>query len=172
MSKNKGFDPKEIEKWKNEMAESNSLFVFSEEEENTEDYAEFFFIGKFKGEEVIYDAAMYTLSLSYENKLDEEAEEKALQKYPGNAPFVDGPKLSEEDFESYKAYLMAELEEEDAIKVCETIEYDEEFEFGVGLEVCLNVEEITKEVIVDFINRFNSGTFAPDPTMFSFEDEE
>jgi hypothetical protein len=40
------------------------------------------------------------------------------------------------------------------------------------LDISLNVEEITQEVIEKFISDFNAGTLELDPTLYSFTSEE
>jgi hypothetical protein len=53
--------------------------------------------------------------------------------------------------------------------VAEYIEVDTDFEYGVGLDVGLNVPEITVEVIEKFIEEFNEGTIQLDTTLYSFK---
>jgi hypothetical protein len=68
--------------------------------------------------------------------------------------------------------IIEELEEEEVIQVAEFVEIDEEFEYGIGLDIALNVEEIDGEVITKFVNEFNAGTLKLDPTLYSFTNEE
>lgn len=67
---------------------------------------------------------------------------------------------------------MEELEETDAIKVKEHINIDDDFDYGVALEVCLNVEEITGQVIEKFVKDFNSDKLVLDNTLYSFKHED
>ncbi|HAZ26388.1 MAG TPA: hypothetical protein DCY95_18915, partial [Algoriphagus sp.] len=57
---NPGFDPKEISKLKQELKASGKSFQLIPEEENSDEFVNFYFIGMFEGKEVIYDAALYT----------------------------------------------------------------------------------------------------------------
>ena len=61
------------------------------------------------------------------------------------------------------------MEDEETIKVSEFVEIELDFEYGIGLDIALNVEEITVEVIEDFIKNFNAGTVKLDKTMYSFK---
>ena len=72
------------------------------------------------------------------------------------------------------AEVIMELEDEAAVKVKERLELDEGLTFGVGLDVALNVGQITDDVISEFIQKYNSGGLRLDPTYYSFktEDEE
>jgi hypothetical protein len=49
---------------------------------------------------------------------------------------------------------------------------DDEFGFGIGLEVALNEPEITPGVLAKFVAAYQAGTFVPDATLFSFPGEE
>ena len=72
---NKGFDPVEINKFKDLLKKEEHGFVYDEEEENTTEYAHFYFLGMFEGKEVIYDAVIYTLRLHHNSELYEIAEQ-------------------------------------------------------------------------------------------------
>ena len=67
---------------------------------------------------------------------------------------------------------MAELEETDAIKVQEHINVDPDFDYGVALEACLNIDEVTEDVIKKFVNDFKSNNLLLDNTLYSFKHEE
>ena len=60
----------------------------------------------------------------------------------------------DEEVELMITELIEEIEENEEIKVAENVEVDEDFEYGVGLDVCLNVEEIDDEVVEKFIEDF------------------
>ena len=60
----------------------------------------------------------------------------------------------------------------DEIKVSEFIQLDEQFEFGIGIEAALYVPTLEDDVIENFIQNFNNGTFKADETMYSFKNEE
>ena len=78
--------------------------------------------------------------------------------------------VSEEAEEMLEEFI-EEMEDEETIKVAELMEVDPAFEFGIGLEVALNVEEITLEIIDKFITDFNNDTLQLDKTLYSFKNE-
>jgi hypothetical protein len=79
---NKGFDPQQVADYRKKIEASPYNFVFDEEDENNEEYAHFYFVGKYKGKDVVYDAVIYTLRLQHESELYEIAEERAEQHFP------------------------------------------------------------------------------------------
>ncbi len=174
MSINEGYDPKEIQVLQEEIAETGNLFVFKEEYEPNEEYGEFLFIGTHEGKPVVFDCIMYLLSVSYENKLLEEAEALASKQNPAWAAIIDAGNETEypEDLEDFIAYTLVDLEEDEAVMVKEAVELDFNFEFGIGMEVSLNLDAIIPAEINEFISQYNDGTFEPDPTLYSFEEEE
>lgn len=183
MAKNKGFDPAEIQSMKDEIGEGQS-YVVIESEDNSNDFMNFYFIGKHEGEEVIYDAALYTLRLQHSSEIHEMAEQKVAEKFPefkklSESEDEDVTSLDELDEEIglYLTEVMDELEEEDAVKVNEHIDIDLQGDFGIGLDVGLNVEKISQQVIEKFIREFNDGSLKLDETLYSYqfdhgEDEE
>jgi hypothetical protein len=60
MNVNKGFDPQTIEEYASRMKALGTSYILDEEEESSDEYAHFYFIGKFEGRDVIYDAVIYT----------------------------------------------------------------------------------------------------------------
>lgn len=177
MAKNKGFDPEEIKSMKDEIGEGQSYAVI-DSEDNSDDFMNFYFIGKFDGKEVIYDAALYTLRLQHSSEVHEMAEHKVAQKFPkfrkisyeedenGDiAPLDD----LDEEIGLYLTEVMDELEEEDSIKVSEHVDVDEHGDFGIGLDVGLNVDKVSQEVIEKFITAYNSNALKLDETLYSFQ---
>ncbi|OEK04324.1 hypothetical protein [Roseivirga misakiensis] len=177
MESNSGFDPTEIEKMRAEIG-SDQSYVVIESEDNSDDFMNFYFIGKHDGKEVIFDAALYTLRLQHSSEIHEMAEHKVAQKFP------DFKKISYEEDENgdieplddleeeiglYLTEVMDELEEEDAIKVSEHIDVDEHIDFGIGLDVGLNIEKVTHESIEKFIKDFNADAIKLDETLYSFQ---
>jgi hypothetical protein len=138
------------------------------------EFAHFQFVGKHEGIEVIFDAVMGTLRLNHSSLVFEEAETRMKKAYP-NYVEIDKRKPNhklDEDLELMLEEIIEELEEEEVIKVSEFVEVETDFEYGIGLDVSLNVEEITHEVITKFISDFNAGTLELDPTLYSFTSEE
>lgn len=181
MADNQGINPAEIRRLATEFHRSGKSFSYVDEDEVSAEMAEFFFIGKHKGREVVFDCLLGTLRLAYESNLLELAEARTKEKFPDYKGFefdVDetgnaiGESEESEEIESYKAFAMYEIEEAGEANVAESVSYDESFEYGVGLEAYLNVPEITEEVIEDFIAGFNSGSLKLDPVRYSFESED
>ena len=178
---NRGFAPEEITEYRRKMEAKKQNFIIIDSEDNSDEYVNFYFIGKYDDKEVIYDAVIYTLRLHYHSELYEIAEHKAAQRFPNfkNISYEEdengdlkAPSREQEEIGLYMAEVMMELEEEEAVKVQEHVEIDPHIDFGIGLDAALNVNKITKKVISDFVNRFNSGTLELDETLYSFIEEE
>ena len=185
--KNEGFDPEEIKLLKEECKEAGTNFVYSEPDEDedseaadNQEFAQVQFVGKYKNEEVIFDTIFCTLRLHHSGLVYEKAVEEVKKIYPKyltederDAKYKIDAK-AEEEIEEILGELMDGIEDDEEIKVSEHYEFDTDFEYGVGLEVCLNVEKITSDVIENFIKRFNDGTLKLDNTLYSFvtEDED
>lgn len=179
--KNKGFDPGVIVSYRKRMLTGGRPFVFDEEEEQSDEYAHFYFIGVYEGKEVIYDTVIYTLRLQHESELFEIAEHRAAQHFPnyrkisydedddGNLESLDA---DQEEIGLYMAEVILELEEEEAVKVSEHVDQDIHAEFGISLDVGLHVSKVTVEVIVKFIRDFNDDCLKLDETLYSFQTAE
>lgn len=174
---NDGFDPIEIAELKKECEQEGQNYVIVEDEDGMNDsgeFAHFQFVGKHEGQEVIYDAVMGTLRLNHSSLVFEEAETRMKKSYP-NYIEIDKRKPNQkvdEDLELMLEEIIEELEEEEVIKVSEFVEVETDFEYGIGLDISLNVEEIDHEVITKFIENFNNGTLKLDQTLYSFTSEE
>ena len=180
---NENNKPPKIEELKSQMSSSGKNHVVIDSEDNSDEYVNFYFLGVYEGKEVIYDAAVYTLRLHYHSELYEVAEHKAAKFFPefesirykedenGDLEILDD---KEEEIGLYMAEVMMELEEEGEIKVKEHVELDPNLDQEVGLDVALNVDEITIEIISDFVNQYNEDTLELDDTYFTFQiqDEE
>jgi hypothetical protein len=180
MKENPGYDSAEIHRLKNELLLSGKSFSYVDEEEVSSEMAEFFFVGKHEGKEVIFDCLLGTLRLAYESNLLELAEARTKEKFPDYRGFDYDPENPDseeepeepEEIEAYKAFAIYEIEEAGEANVAESISYDEQFEYGLGLEVYLNVPEITEDTIEQFIQDFHQGTLRLDPVRYSFESED
>jgi hypothetical protein len=178
---NMGFTPEVIQEYKAKMKSSGTTYVLDEEDENTDEYAHFYFVGKFEGKEVIYDAVIYTLRLQHESELFEIAEHRAAKHFPqykkitydedenGNLENLDP---LEEEIGLFMAEVIMELEEEEAVKVKEHVDEDSNADFGVALDVGLHVEVVSPKVIEKFVRDFNEDTLKLDDTLFSFQTTE
>lgn len=170
---NAGYTKEEIDLLKEECAELDQNFVLVDDEPEEEaDYAQFQFVGKHDGKEVIYDAVLSTLSMHHSSRLYEEAEKKISKIYKDFVPYElrEENTVVNEEAELMMEELIQEMEDEDTIKVSEFVEIDLDFDFGIGIDAALNVEEITVEVIDKFISDFNAGTLKLDKTLYSFKD--
>lgn len=167
----------EVARVKQEMLEAGTPFLLTDEPQLPE-FKHFYFVGNHEGKEVVFDAVVYTLEMYYASTLYEIAEEEAVKQFPHYKPYdlnvdesgeiiADGE--VDEEIEEYKASIIMELQEDDEVKVKETIQFDADFDYGVGLEAMLNVEEVTEEVITKFISEFNAGTLRLDENLYSFE---
>jgi hypothetical protein len=174
MSQNQGYDQSEINALREEMAATGNFFVYKNDYEPDETFAEFLFIGEHEGKPVIYDCMLYLLSMAYENKLLEMAEEQAREHNPAWGKYLDSGDEDSypEELEDFIAYALVDLEEDNAVMVKEEVLFDFDFEYGIGLEVSLNRELITPDEINRFVTSFNNGSLKLDPTLYSFESED
>lgn len=181
MTQNKGFEPEVIQGYKTRMQQFGKNYLLDEEDESTDEYTHFYFIGLYEGKEVIYDAVMYTLRLQHESELFEIAEHRAARHFPnyrkityeedenGNLATLDP---EQEEIGLYIAEVIMELEEEEAVKVKEHVDMDVNAEFGVALDIGFHVEKITPAAIERFIKDFNEDTLQLDETLYSFQTED
>jgi len=181
-NQNPGFDPQEIEELRAECREEGNSFVLVEDEDldmlEAGECEHIQFVGKYKDEEVIYDALIYTLRLHHSSMVYEMAVEQIKKSFPAYVPPEERKpnyKISpedEEEAETALTELIEEIEENETIKVQEHVEVDTDSDYGIALDVCLNVEEINDEVIEKFIENFNSGMLSLDTTLYSFSEDE
>lgn len=172
---NAGYTQEEIDLLKEECEELGLSFVLVDEDDEPEeeaDYVQFQFVGKHEGKEVIYDAVLSTLSMHHSSRLYEEAEKKVANIYKDFVPYElrDENTPVNEEAELMMEEFIQEMEDEETIKVAEFVEIDLDFDFGIGIDAALNVEEITADVIEKFISDFNNGTLKLDKTLYSFKD--
>ncbi|KAB7728090.1 hypothetical protein F5984_20280 [Rudanella paleaurantiibacter] len=180
-NQNPGFDPKEIEELRAECREEGISFVYIEDPDldmlESGECEHIQFVGTYKGQDVIYDALVYTLRLHHSSMVYEMAVEQLKTSFPSYVPPEERKanyKISpedEEEAETALTELIEELEETEAVKVQEHVELDLESDYGIALDVCLNVEEINEEVIEEFIQNFNGGTLKLDTTLYSFTED-
>lgn len=178
---NSGFDQETISSYRKRIMATGRNYVPDADDEQSEEYAHFYFIGFYEGREVIYDAVIYTLRLHHESELFEIAEHRAAQHFPqykkiayeedddGNLESLDA---QEEEIGLYMAEVIMELEEEESVKVSEHVDQDVNVEFGISLDVGLHVEQITAEVIQKFVRDFNDDNLKLDPNLYSFQTQD
>jgi hypothetical protein len=180
-SHNKGFDPHHIETLKNELKSLNKVYKIIPDEENSEEFVNFYFLGFYEGKEVIYDAALYTLRLHHASEVYELAEHEAAKKFSnfktiayeedenGNLKPLSS---EEEEIGWFITETIMEIEEDETVKVQEFVDIDTHHDFGIGVDAALNVEFINDKVISDFVKNFNDDTLVLDETYYSFMSEE
>jgi hypothetical protein len=157
---------------------SGQPFIFDAEDELSEEYAHFYFLGTHEGNETLFDTVLYTLRMQHESELFEIAEQKAVQHFPhykkiqyeedenGNLMALDN---LEEEIGLYMAEVMMELEEEGEVKVKEHVELDLHHDCGIGLDVGLHLDQVTPKIIERFIRDFNEDKLVLDPGLYSFQ---
>jgi hypothetical protein len=178
---NKGFEPNVIAEYTQKIKALGQSFIADDADENTDEYVHFYFIGKYEGRDVIYDAVVYTLRLQHESEMFEIAEHRAAKHFPnyrkityeedenGNLSALDD---EEEEIGLFMAEVIMELEEEGAVKVREHVDLDTHVDFGVALDVGLHVEKITPAIIERFIHDFTNDTIDLDETLYTFQTKE
>lgn len=175
---NKGLEPQVIREYREKMDREKQNYLIIESEDNSDEYVNFYFIGNYQGREVIYDAVMYTLRLHHVSELFEIAEHRAARHFPNYKSIrykedengdLEVLNDQEEEIGLYMAEVMMELEDEEAVKVKEHVEVDPRLDFGVGLDVALNVDKITPEVLSSFVDQYNNGNLKLDETLYAFQ---
>lgn len=180
---NQGFEQQTIQEYRNRINASGVGYVVDTEDENSDEYVHFYFIGTFEGREVIYDAVIYTLRLQHESEMYEIAEHRAAKHFPAYKPItyeedengnLENLDPLEEEIGLFMAEVIMELEEEGTVKVQEHVDLDKNAEFGISLDVGLHREKVTQQVIQRFIKDFTEDNLTLDETLYTFEiqDEE
>lgn len=183
LNKNEGFSPESIEALRVELAASAKSYKLIPSEDNSEEFVNFYFIGRYEGREVIYDAALYTLRLHHSSEIYELAEHKAAKKFPNfkgiNYEEDENGNLKpltadEEEIGLFITEIIMDLEEDEEVKVQEFIDVDTNHDYGIGLDAALNVEHIDADTIGRFVKEFNEDTIQLDDTWYAFQsaDEE
>ena len=176
--KNKGFDSQVIDEYRARIQASEGVFMYDQDDDNSDEYAHFYFIGRHEGQEVIYDAVLYTLRLQHESEMFEIAEHRAAKHFPNYRKITyeedENGNLSalndeEEEIGLFMAEVIMELEEDEAVKVQEHVDIDTHADFGIALDIGLHVDTVTPEVIRGFISNFNAGSLQLDTTLYTFQ---
>lgn len=162
---NEGFNPEKIAALKEECKQAKKSFIYvTDEQEPDEDSAYFRFVGKHDGKEVIFDAFIYALRAEYEMAVFDQAEQLVKEKFPKYTNYEEAT----EEQQDYLDLMIDEIEGEDEVGVSEFVNIEEAVDFGIGIDVCLNVDEINDEVIEKFVREFNDGTLELDDSVYSF----
>ena len=164
---NTGFSQEEIDSINTLAKQTGQSFIYQEEAERSEDFASIFFTGIYKGKKVVFDAFVYTLEMEFVSNIYDAAKDAVIEEHP---------EFADEDFdegEGKHTDLMedfaTELAKDEDFQVCEYIDFDEDVTYGVSMDICLNVPEITTEVIEDFVSRYQQGTYEADKTFYAFD---
>ena len=178
---NKGYDEQVLQEYLEKMRKAGTNHVVVESDDNSDEYVNFYFVGKYEGRDVIYDAVLYTLRLHHNSELYEIAEHRAAKHFPefksikyeedenGDLELLDP---LEEEIGLFMAEVITELEEDGEIRVKEHVELDPNVNFGVGLDAGLNVDKISKEVITKFVKNYNDDSLKLDDTLYAFQTED
>ncbi|EIM73418.1 hypothetical protein A3SI_18026 [Nitritalea halalkaliphila LW7] len=178
-STNEGFDPTFIQNFQASCAATGKNFRLVEEEDNTEEYVRFQFVGKYEGKDVLYDAALYTLRLHHASEVIELAEHEAAKKFKNFSSIryeedEDGnlKPLSpeEEEIGWFITEMIHQIEDEETVKVQEFIDLDTNHDFGIGLDAALNRDFISEKEVAHFVQSFNEDTLQLDDTFLFFSD--
>ncbi|MCX8490156.1 MAG: hypothetical protein ORN54_03735 [Cyclobacteriaceae bacterium] len=177
---NKGFDPVAIAEFQTKLDSIGMKFLPVDENDNSDEFFHFRFLGNYQGKRIIYDAVLTTLRLEHESELYELAESITAERFPKWNRDTSSTEINtaqeailQEEIGLHLAEVILGLQEEGAIKVKEYLDIDEDGDFGVSLDVGLQIERITPLVIEQFIDQFTNDKLLLDDTLYSFQlDEE
>lgn len=161
-----------IEQVKKALAKAGKPFVYNPEEELDDENqtASILFITQKNGKEYLVDGFVMTSRFHYHMEVMDEAEAQLLKKYPKlqGKDYVDFSEEQQDELDS----LMDELYEQETIHVQEFIEENiEEDEQFIELEVGLNREELTPQILEQLVKDYIAGNVKLDTTALSFVDE-
>lgn len=135
-------------------------------------YVDFVFIGRYNDKDVIWNACMTTTRGDYFDAISEKASDEGYELYPSTVNLLDC--LGEPDEHGNRVWCNPEDEElsrtrrkyiaqrtmelidsgTEAIKTVD-IEIDEDYQYGIGLHIRLNVDAINVDDVKNFIREFN-----------------
>ncbi len=171
-----GFDSVAIAEFQSKLDSAGKKFMPVDEEDNSEEFFHFRFLGHYQSKRVIYDAVLTTLRLEHESELYELAESITAERFPKWNRYEPSKEIStaaeatlQEEIGLHMAEVILGLQEEGAIKVKEYLDIDEDGDFGVSLDVGLQVERITTLVLEKFIDQFTKDKLVLDDTLYSFQ---
>lgn len=161
-----------------QLKDTDQKYILDSDDQLSEEYAHFYFLGIHEGNEVLFDTVFYTLRMQHESELFDIAEQKAAQHFPdykkiqyeedenGNLVGLDD---LEEEIGLYIAEVMVELEEEGEVKVKEHVDLDLDHDCGIGLDVSLHLDQVSPSIIETFIQDFNADRLVLDPSLYSYK---
>jgi len=159
---------------------SKSGYILDQEDDQSNEMAHFYFIGIYEGKQTVFDTFLYTLRMHHSSEMYEIVENAAAKRFPDFAKLKanfepDDPEIPdelEEEIGLFMAEAILEIEEEESVKVKEHVDIDSSNETGVCMDVGLNVEEVTDDVIASFIQEFNDKELKLDETLHSYQSGE
>ncbi len=159
----------EIARVKAECKAAGKSFLLTDLSAEEKDWANFLFVGEYKGAEVVYDAFIYTLEMEFFSRVYEDAIKEVIKL---------NPQYAESDFELEEGRHVELMEDfaqdlckDEDYQVSEFIETDEDSEYGIAMDICLNQPEINEEVIEKFVKDFTNHSLKMDKSWYSFEFE-
>ncbi|TAE73293.1 MAG: hypothetical protein EAZ85_07445 [Bacteroidetes bacterium] len=161
-----------IEKIRTECAKIKKPFVFNPEEDKDEELqtASILFVTKKNNKDYLVDAFVMTSHFQYHMEVMDEAERLLVKKFPKLAgkDYIDFSEEQQDELDN----LMDEIYENESVHVQEFISEDlEENENFIEMEVGLNREELTIEVLEKLVNDYNQNKLKLDDTALSFTEE-
>jgi hypothetical protein len=170
----------EIKEMKKDISSAGGQFYTHQYIDNS-GYVDFYFIGTYKGEEVIWNVTLSTMRGEYYSKVNNIASDEAYDMFPypedrkeafsfkklkdsNYSELIDNyPKLTTKRMK-YIAKRMMELFDSGEVSIeKQLVEIDEEYEYGIGLHAHIDVKGLNEEDVVKFIDDFNAhGMFMYD----------
>jgi hypothetical protein len=157
----------DVQKFVDECKKKGKNYLISEDDTGIDEgFVHFRFAGDYEGKKVVFDTFLYTLELEFYEGVYEEAIAITIEENPKfkDANFDD---LEGEHIEIMEG-IAEELSEDEDFAVQEFCELEEENDFTVNVDVCLNVPFISDEVIEKFIADFSSDNLELDETFYTF----
>ncbi|NJL13299.1 MAG: hypothetical protein HC913_10065 [Microscillaceae bacterium] len=152
-------------------AKTGKLFMIKPGEEPDEDRqaAAFLFLGKHKGQEVVFDAFMMTLIQDYRLNLMEQTEERMFNLHP-ELEAIQYEEMEEALQDEYDE-IFEEIYRADLIKVQESLEIQESDDdpLMVEVDVVMDIRKIDEKAIEDFVRTFTAGAFEVNEHLRSFD---
>ncbi len=151
------------------IAQTKYSFVFNPEEDQDDDkqVAHILFVAEHNKKKVIYNAFVTTLFFDFHMQVMDKAEDMLTEKYPK----LKGKDYTEldEKFQDEVDDIMDEIYEKELVKVCEKVEvYATDEDDYLEVEVSLFADQITEDVLDNFVKNFTKNTLKLDTTMRAF----
>jgi hypothetical protein len=173
------YEKQDMEKYVNQVKkriaeyEDSDLFCTDQDVVNWEaSWADFLFIGEYKGKAVVWNACIETVQSDYIQKVQQMAQDIGYIRYPSDHDLLDcmaecedkpgyfeyKPRNPDRDRKRLRYIAEHEMEIYDSGDVTTKtyqIKVDEDYQYGVGLEIVVDEQRIKVEEIERFIREFN-----------------